>query len=451
MNLTKQLTALHADNPLFEDKTPTDWLCEVSALTWYLKKQPEQNWLLFEHDVQHFATFLFALLCAQKHVILPPSEQSGQLLAIKPNVDATLGHAQIEDIRHISTAAALAIPIGGPGSALLIDNAQTIDFYTSGSTGESKKITKSWAQLGNEISDLDAFRGEQINNTLIVSTVSHQHIYGFLFKLMWPLLCGRQIFKKIISYPEELVMQLQQPVTLISSPAFLARTCQEPLWQAYANNISTVFSSGGPLNLATATAITQQLGHCPIEVLGSTETGGIAWRQQTQIDGHLWQSFITVNIRIEEQSQRLQIQSPYLSNEDGEENGWYTTDDRAQLQDCGRFELLSRADRMVKIEQKRLSLDALETQLNQHPWVEKCRALVIDGPRSQVAIAAVLTSEGKVVHGEQGKRHINTTFRHALSKHFEPVLLPRKWRYIDTLPVNSQGKLLNQQITELFQ
>ncbi|NQZ09641.1 MAG: acyl-CoA synthetase, partial [Algicola sp.] len=299
MNLTKQLTALHADNPLFEDKTATDWLCDVTALTWYLKKQPEQNWLLFEHDIQHFATLLFALLCAQKHVILPPSEQTGQLLAIKPNVDATIGHAPIEDLRHLPTATALAIPIGGPDPALLIDNSQTIDFYTSGSTGESKKITKSWSQLGNEISDLDALWGEQINNTLIVATVSHQHIYGFLFKLIWPLLCGRHIYGKMISYPEELVMQLQQPVTLISSPAFLARTCQEPLWQAYADSLRTVFSSGGPLNLATATAMAQHLGQPPIEVLGSTETGGIGWRQQTKPDGHLWQSFITVNIRIE--------------------------------------------------------------------------------------------------------------------------------------------------------
>lgn len=428
------------------------WLKTVAGLTHKLSLLPQQNWLLFEAEVQPFSVMFFALLCARKHIVLPPSATPGQLTQLKPFVDATIGSGVIEGLTHISSDEALKVSLEHNTEQLLLDDSVTVDFFTSGSTGDAKKISKTWAQLNREICDLEDLWSEQLSGSEIVATVSHQHIYGLIFKLLWPLLFGRTINEKSVSYPEELALLLEmqleknQSLTLVSSPAFLARTSAETLWQAHKDQFDCLFSSGGPLSLASAAAIEQQLGFAPIEILGSTETGGMAWRQQTGVTPHLWQPFDKVKVRVEVDSNRLQIQSPYLTNMD-----WYTCDDRIELNQNGQFALLNRADRTVKIEEKRLSLDELENTLCKHNWVEQCRALIISGKRDQIAVAAVLTDAGKKACSQYDKRHINTQLKHHLSHHFEAVLLPRKWRYPKQMPINSQGKLLHQQITSLFE
>src|SRR6185312_17141298 len=65
-----------------------------------------------------------------------------------------------------------------------------IDFFTSGSTGEMKRIEKSAALLEREAHVLDRLWGELLADARIYGTVSHQHIFGLTFKVMWPLLAG---------------------------------------------------------------------------------------------------------------------------------------------------------------------------------------------------------------------------------------------------------------------
>ncbi|MCV6071529.1 AMP-binding protein, partial [Escherichia coli] len=63
---------------------------------------------------------------------------------------------------------------------------------------------------------------------------------------------------------------------LVSSPALLKRLNEEHNPVA----IRCVFSSGGPLPNQAAQHSHLLFGSLPIEVFGSTETGGIAYRQQ---------------------------------------------------------------------------------------------------------------------------------------------------------------------------
>jgi acyl-coenzyme A synthetase/AMP-(fatty) acid ligase len=252
----------------------------------------------------------------------------------------------------------------------------------------------------------------------------------------------------MLHYPEELEQQLKDAdrVVLISSPAFLSRTASEPLWQQYKDCLTMVFSSGGPLQQATANSIAEQTGQAPVEVLGSTETGGIAWRRQQHQPPHLWQPFDSVEIKLEDDSQRLILKSPYLFVA-----GWYLTDDRIEITADGKFELLGRFDRVVKIEEKRLSLDELEQQLLTHPYVQQCKAIVLTGKRTTIGCAVELTHSGKAVYSQQDKRMLNETLKGHLSQYFEAVQLPRKWRYLDLMPCNSQGKIQQQQIAQLFE
>jgi acyl-coenzyme A synthetase/AMP-(fatty) acid ligase len=74
---------------------------------------------------------------------------------------------------------------------------------------------------------------------------------------------------------------------------------------------------------------------------------------------------------------------------------------RGSLAD-GRFRLLGRADRIVKIEERRVSLDALERALREDAEVDDARVLVLPGQREQ--LAAVVPADPALLEGGDAAR-----------------------------------------------
>ncbi len=105
-----------------------------------------------------------------------------------------------------------------------------------------------------------------------IATVSHQHIYGLLFKLLLPLARGRSFYNPQMAFPEDVVQAQKQLETmglsnyLISSPALLKRWTTDVVLQ----HCQMVFSSGGKLESDVRPLLNRPI----IEVLGSSETGG---------------------------------------------------------------------------------------------------------------------------------------------------------------------------------
>src|SRR5690606_9549520 len=97
--------------------------------------------------------------------------------------------------------------------------------YTSGSSGQPLAIPKRLAQLQVEVEHLQAVFGERIASAgepLVLSTVSHQHIYGLLFLTLWPLAAGRPVAVERLAWPEQMAQRLaRRPCVLVSSPAHL--------------------------------------------------------------------------------------------------------------------------------------------------------------------------------------------------------------------------------------
>jgi acyl-coenzyme A synthetase/AMP-(fatty) acid ligase len=69
----------------------------------------------------------------------------------------------------------------------------------------------------------------------------------------------------------------------------------------------------------------------------------------------------------------------------------------------GRFRLLGRADRIVKIEERRVSLDALERALREDAEVDDVRVLVLPGQREQLA-AVVVPADPTLLEGGEMPR-----------------------------------------------
>lgn len=327
-----------------------------------------------------------------------------------------------------------------PAAPLDLDQCRLL-LCTSGSSGEPKLIEKRLRQLANEVEVLEAQWGAELGQACIIGSVAAQHIYGLLFRVLWPLCAGRPLLRKALPFPEDiqLASREQADFCLVASPALLKRMGDNLDWPAL-SRVRRVFSSGGPLPAEAAQQLQQRLDQAPTEIYGSSETGGIAWRQ----GGSLWQPFVGVELSQDEQG-ALRIASPCLPPGHVEQ-----TADAARIQADGRFELLGRLDRIVKLEEKRISLPMLESALSEHPFVSEARLSVIEDNRAFLAALVALSDAGLHALRNQGRRALTQALRKHLAQYCEALALPRRWRLVRQMPCNAQGKLPQAQLEALL-
>lgn len=409
-------------------------LFHLQAQQWLhaFESTPAQRVALYFSDSLEFAAALFGAWHAGKCVYLPSDTLPATCARLRLEVDGFAGEfpTPLASITKTDKISPITVP-------LKVDT--TLVVYTSGSTGAPCAIQKHISQLATEVSTLERLFGQAVGDAEIVATVSHQHIYGLLFKVLWPLASKRALHAASLSYPEDLVgVTALRPCVLVSSPAHLKRLPASPVWTAASHQVHAVFSSGGPLGFEAASATQQVLGCMPFEIYGSSETGGVAWRQRTNEADEIWSFMPGVEGRAHEQDEQdglLEIRSPHLP--DGH---WYCTSDRVRFNGERHFRLLGRADRLVKIEEKRISLDLIEAQLQASPLVAKARVIVRPAARDRLAAFVVLSEAGRAKLAAGGKHALNAILRETLAAAVERVALPRSWRYLDAFPFNEQGK-----------
>ncbi|WP_301357678.1 acyl-CoA synthetase family protein [Stutzerimonas nitrititolerans] len=327
-----------------------------------------------------------------------------------------------------------------PAAPLDLDQCRLL-LCTSGSSGEPKLIEKRLRQLANEVEVLEDQWGAELGQACIIGSVAAQHIYGLLFRVLWPLCAGRPLLRKALPFPEDIQLASREHADfcLVASPALLKRMGDNLDWPAL-SRVRRVFSSGGPLPAEAAQQLQQRLDQAPTEIYGSSETGGIAWRQ----GGSLWQPFVGVELSQDEQG-ALRIASPCLPPDHVEQ-----TADAARIQADGRFELLGRLDRIVKLEEKRISLPMLESALSEHPFVSEARLSVIEDNRAFLAALVALSDAGLHALRNQGRRALTQALRKHLAQYCEALALPRRWRLVRQMPCNAQGKLPQAQLEALL-
>jgi acyl-coenzyme A synthetase/AMP-(fatty) acid ligase/3-hydroxymyristoyl/3-hydroxydecanoyl-(acyl carrier protein) dehydratase len=378
-----------------------------------------------------------SLLQTGREILLPANMQPGSV------AEAGGRNAGILDQDALSRIAAH----GSDGPAEWRTDADpdraVLRFYTSGSTGSPKIVTKRLTQIENELANLHTLWGHELQGRRVHSSVSHQHIYGFLFSAMLPLCMGLSICAERIGSPQSLEQLQGEASVLVLSPAFLKRAVQTRAAPYSFSIAPIIFSSGGVLPRATAQVAERIFGTRPREIFGSTETGGIAHR--TSGGDEPWKCFPGVRVRISGDS-RIEVQSPYLS--DGE---YFSTEDAGRLLSPGTFSLLGRIDSIVKIEDERVALGEVESRIRESPLVEEAHVVALETSRQFLAAVVVLSSAGKLRFGSASRREITAYFRAHLLNWFARTVLPRKWRYVESIPRDLQGKVLRKGVLDLFE
>ncbi len=427
-------------------RSGADLRADVAALAAELAPLAGARVALHCNDAYAFAVGLLALPQAGAVAVLVPSRQPGALLRVASEVAGFLldGPDAPRQLEGRPCWSPLAAPRAERALIALDRETPWAELFTSGTTGEEKPIVKAVRQLEDEVEILEAQFGEALGaGTRMLSTASPQHLYGLLFRVLWPLAAGRPFLRTPLLHPEELAPALDEgEFALASTPVALRRLAERSELASRRERCRAVFSSGGPLEAEVARRVADALGAPPFEIYGSTETGGIAVRQQWAGD-EPWLPFPGVSFELEPEAARLVVTSPFVSGGErvGRRGTRLATGDRAEIVPGGGFRLRGRADRVVKIAEKRLSLPEMESRLREHPAVADVALVLVEGAgEPRVAAVVVPTPAGRELNASGGRRALSRELSEHLARDFDRVLLPRVWRVTDALPRDAQGK-----------
>ena len=386
---------------------------------------------LYHSNSVEFLAALLAIWRQGKIAVVPANTLDVMVQAVKTKTSVCIGEFGDD----LSSVIASAV-----GCETVTNDAALI-LFTSGSSGTPTAILKSLAQLDAELLMLEHHWGGSVTNSVFAGTVSHHHMYGLPFRLLWPLTSGRPFLDREVIYIEQLFTDQSRALTLVSSPAHLDNLPESVDWMLLGKTIGTVFSAGAPLSLGAAKAFRALAGRFIYEVYGSTESGAVAWRNQLNDD--LWRPLN--GIRVKTDCGRLCIKSPAVNGPE-----WFVTDDLCSVSAASRFRLKGRSDRIIKVGGKRVSATAIEKKLTAHPWVGKARVTQPPSKNSRVSAVVELLPEGKAQLVDRGKRILCRVLSSSLESTVEAVARPRYWRFVTKIPTNTQGKTTAQELNDLF-
>lgn len=301
----------------------------------------------------------------------------------------------------------------------MIENKQYI-FHTSGSSGEPKIVKKSYECVLAEGQDLAEFF-KFSPDTVFVSTVTPDFMYGTTFTVMLPKVLGCKVDEERVLYPEDI--KDYEKYVFVSTPSFLEKLAKYNF--TFKRKPQMIISAGAKL----ADDVFEYLEKISLgvtEIYGSTEAGVIAYRQCARDNLKFFENVTYKNNT---------IKSPYFDEAE------LTLNDEIEFLQNG-FVVKKRNDRIVKIQEKRVSLSEVENILNLTEFIEKSYCLKLD---DKLCAAAVLTVKGREFLEKKGKLELIKILKMSGS-----AALCKKWRFLHDLPVTERGKINRERITEIF-
>ncbi|MER7109341.1 AMP-binding protein [Streptomyces sp. NPDC000229] len=273
-----------------------------------------------------------------------------------------------------------------------------VDFHTSGSTGPSRCWRRTREDAWGEAGMLAAFltADAPVPPGAVVAFAPPLHVYGALATLLVPARLGVPAW-----YRKAFVGAMpdtgQRHTVVVATPWIFSLLLRHIDWVRSFEHLTVLYSSA--MLPADALTLLEEAGPgrvTLVELLGSTETGGIATRRWSGGEPPAWSLFPDVTFapgdtydpnppnhprnpnppggpatpatpdeaELTECTVPLVIRSPRLGHRPGEPrpDHWYTGDLVEPL-DARTFRLAGRVGRLVKVNGRRINLDEMEHTL----------------------------------------------------------------------------------------
>ena len=307
-----------------------------------------------------------------------------------------------------------------PAKGLKFDPQAKFYLQTSGSSGKSKMIEKSLAQMIKESEYLADELNFSSQNTFF-SSVSHRHMFGLTFKVFLPLVLGARVIADELNYPEAILGLSLANHVFIASPVLLRTLAQSPAAIAL-KGLSGIVSAGSPLKKELRSELGRICDARIIEIYGSTETGIVA-----KDCGDGLRLFGTVNAGLDDRG-ALNVSSPWCE--------FFQTNDAASI-DEDRLALQGRIDRIVKLNDKRVNLESIEAKLLESGLLADCYCA--PHPKfKRIAALLEFNGEGLKKFRKIGKKGVVAELKELLKLEFKNSV--RYFKIVEKMPRNQQGK-----------
>lgn len=304
----------------------------------------------------------------------------------------------------------------------MIENNEQFVFHTSGSTGEPKTIIKSKDCMLAESCDLAKFF-KFSPDTIFVSTVSDEFMYGTTFTVMLPKALNCKVDGERVVYPEDI--KDYEKFVFVSTPSFLEKLAKYNY--TFKHKPEMVISAGAKLD-DKIFGYLEKISKGVTEIYGSTEAGVVAYRQKHNAKLQFFENVKYINNT---------ISSPYFDESELELN------DELEFFEDGFF-VKGRNDRIVKIQEKRISLDEIERDLNKSNLVKKSYCLKLG---DKLCSAIILNNKGEKFLENFGKLELIKAIKKSAPLN---IITPKKWRFLTNLPTNERGKIDGARVKEWF-
>lgn len=429
-------------------KTWKDFLTDTAKLRAFLQTENHKDFILHCEDNWYFLCTFVALLQCKKAVYVTQNITESFMAEAK-----TPGVCFITDQKVSLDDTSFYIPdliekAAAPSDAEIrnvpeINDEETeLYLYTSGSTGKPKAVRHIMKEIEKDNEVVISLWGEEYFKRKLITTVSQHHAYGLYWAICLPFTLGLPFRRKRVEFPSEFEKLTDVSYVLVSTPAFLKRTV-EVLDKLDMKDIF-ISVSGGAVSEELAVSTEKLFGFCPMEGYGSTETSGVAYRQQSK-DGLIWTPYDCVKLWVGEDG-CLNVISPFIKDPAG-----VATADLVEIYEDGRFLLKGRSDSIVKIEEKRISMTEVENRILESGLVSEVKVVALSNDvRQYLAAALALNAKGREKFADSEKFEMNRWFHDFLMKYFENVVIPKKWRFVEKLPCDVQGKVHKLEVMALF-
>ena len=381
---------------------------------------------------------VLASLAGSFTLILPYSFSTQALVEL---YEAERFDAVITDSPDEAYSMDVIIPTTGNPGELKPDNLRHPDepflkLFTGGSTGKPKVWSKSPRNLLGEAFYLrNKFRLNP--KDLFISTVPPYHIYGLLFSILLPLVSHARVLPDIYTFPQEIITAINRhkATVLVSVPVHYRALKVDNLT---APSLKAAFSSSGVLSRTDAAYFLKKTGLGIHEIYGSTETGGIAFRNASE-NTESWQPADVVSWKLS--GKRLAVRSDFVSSEmETDDQGYSVTGDEVQPEKNGRFLLLGRADGIVKVAGKRVDLLEVQNKIQTLPSVRDVVVIALPAEKGRENVIAALVACDLT----------EIQLRKLILEKLEPYAMPRRIKIVPAVNRTATGKIDFRRIEQIL-
>jgi acyl-coenzyme A synthetase/AMP-(fatty) acid ligase len=302
--------------------------------------------------------------------------------------------------------------------------------FTSGTQGKPVGAFKTKENLESEILELVKII-TPYHPKKVISAVPFIHIYGILTSVLLPLRLELDLFFKEHFLPHDLLSCITPHSIVVVTPLYIKSLLR--LAECRDLSKSVFISSTAPLDSQIAKEFIAKFNTNLIQLFGSTETGGIAYKRK---DEELWTPINGVETALDENS-LLQINSPHVSPllyENGfkNTNGMIKSFDYVEFSG-EKFKIIGRNSQIFKVAGKRYSTLHVEEILETIKGIEKAFVTIVytKGALKDESLCIYL----QLRHGVSFKE-----VRKVLKEFIGNIKIPIEFKVVEKIPTTLLGK-----------